>query len=188
MLAGWCPDPPAPPGGADGARHLVRRAVLIEEIGDAVEDRLPLVDLDAAQRMDAVADKGIRAVVDHLVRELDQEVRGVVVVTVGLEREGILMAVDPHDQEVRELFADPNARDDGPEIVLVDLVAEVTGPRADYEAGLEQAQPVGRLVGRNGRHRQRHLANGGRRSNRGSVSAPASGPRRPRSRRSGAMD
>ncbi len=71
------------------------------------------------------------------------------------------MAVDPHDQEVRELFADPHARDDGPEIVLVDLVAEVTGPRADREAGLKQAQPIGRLVGRNGRHRQRHLGPAG---------------------------
>ena len=96
--------------------------------------------------MDAVADKGIRAVVDHLVRELDQEVRGVVVVAVRLERKGILMAVDPHDQEVRELLADPNARDDGPEIVLVDLVAEITGPRADCVARLKQAHRLGRLV------------------------------------------
>ena len=42
------------------------------------------------------------------------------------------MAVDPDDEEVRELFADPNARDDRPEIVLVDLVAEITGPLADW--------------------------------------------------------
>src|SRR5262249_7545939 len=41
---------------------------LTEELAEVVEDRLAFVNFDAAQDMGPVADKGIRAVVDRLVR------------------------------------------------------------------------------------------------------------------------
>ena len=52
------------------------RLVLEDEIADAVEDRLPLVDLDAAHDVRTVADDDVRAGVDHRVREGNQKVCG----------------------------------------------------------------------------------------------------------------
>jgi hypothetical protein len=56
----------------------------LDEARHAVEDRLALVDLHAPQGVDDMADEYVRAVVNRLVGQLDQEVRRAVVVAVRL--------------------------------------------------------------------------------------------------------
>src|SRR5207249_10242918 len=104
---------------------------MVKEARHAVEYRFPLIDSDTAERVDAMSDEGVRPVVDHLMRQLDQEVRRVMVLTVSLKRKRVLMAVNRDDEEVRQLLADSDARDDAFEIGRVHLVREVARIRAE---------------------------------------------------------
>src|SRR3989442_1517042 len=60
---------------------------MVKEARHAVEYRFPLIDLDTTERVDAMSDESVRPVVNHLMRQLDQEVRRVMVQTVSLKRE-----------------------------------------------------------------------------------------------------
>src|SRR5262249_32227215 len=95
-----------------------------------------------------MSDEGVCAVVNHLMRQLDQEVRRLMVQTVSLKRERVLMAVNREDEEVRQLLTDADARGDVFEIGRVHLVREVARIRDDYECGLKELQPPRRLAGR----------------------------------------
>src|SRR5215813_5778523 len=99
---------------------------MLDEACYAIEDRLSLVNLHAPQGVDAMADEYVRAIVDRLVSELDQEVRRAVVVAVRLVAEGILVSVDRHDYEVRVLFTNADAPHDPVQIPLVDRVGEAS--------------------------------------------------------------
>src|SRR5256886_12755858 len=111
---------------------------MVKEARHAVEYRFPLIDFDTTERVDAMSDEGVRPVVDHLMRQLDQEVRRVMVLTVSLKRKRVLMAVNRDDEEVRQLLADSGARDDAFEIGRVHLVREVARIRTDCECGLNE--------------------------------------------------
>src|SRR5262252_3648804 len=113
----------------------------------AIEERLSLGNLHAPQGVDAMADEYVRAIVDRLVSELDQEVRRAVVVAVRLVAEGILVSVDRHDHEVRVLLANADAPHDAVQIPLVDRVGEASYLFAHFIPGAKQEQFVRRLVG-----------------------------------------
>src|SRR6266571_9470854 len=106
---------------------------MVEETRHTVEYWFSLVDLDASKVVDAGSDEGVRPIVDHLMRQLDQEVRRAMVLTVRLKRERILMAVNRDDKKVRRLLADSDARDDAFEIRRFHLVGEIAGTRTDCE-------------------------------------------------------
>src|SRR6266852_1257936 len=95
---------------------LRRSPTMVEETRHTVEYWFSLVDLDASEIVDAGSDEGVRPVVDHLMRQLDQEVRRAMVLTVRLKRERVLMAVDRDDEEVRQLLTGSAAPDDTFEI------------------------------------------------------------------------
>src|SRR6266704_6111890 len=130
---------------------------MVKEARHAVENRFALIDLDTAEVVHAMSDEGIGPIVDHLMRQLDQEVRRAMVLTVRLKRERILMAVDRDDEEVRQLLTDSDALDDTFEIGRVHLVREVARMSADRECGLKEVQPPRRLVGRDRRNRNANL-------------------------------
>ena len=134
---------------------------MVKEARHAVEYRFPLIDLDTTERVDAMSDESVRPVVNHLMRQLDQEVRRVMVQTVSLKRERVLMAVNRDDEEVRQLLTESDARDDAFEIRRVHLVHEIARIRADCECGLKELQPPRRLVGRDRRDRKAHLRTSG---------------------------
>src|SRR5207249_11807015 len=134
---------------------------MVKEARHAVEYRFPLIDSDTAERVDAMSDEGVRPVVDHLMRQLDQEVRRVMVLTVSLKRKRVLMAVNRDDEEVRQLLTDSDARDDAFQIGRVHLVREVARAWADLKCGLKESQPPRRLVDRNRRDRNAHLRTAG---------------------------
>src|SRR5580765_6091576 len=52
------------------ARHRFEEVQLKDEVAEAVEDRLPAIDLDAAELVRAVADELVRAGIDGRVRQL----------------------------------------------------------------------------------------------------------------------
>ena len=56
------------------ARHRFEQIELKDEVAEAVEDRLAVVDLDAADLMRSVADELVGAGIDRLVRQPRQEV------------------------------------------------------------------------------------------------------------------
>src|SRR5439155_4320824 len=132
---------------------------MVKEARHAVEYRFPLIDLDTTERVDAMSDESVRPVVNHLMRQLDQEVR--LVQTVSLKRERVLMAVNRDDEEVRQLLTESDARDDAFAIRRVHLVHEIARIRADCECGLKELQPPRRLVGRDRRDRKAHLRTSG---------------------------
>src|SRR5438093_4273301 len=134
---------------------------MVEEARHAVEYRFPLIDLDTSERVDAMSDEGVRPVVNHLMRQFDQEVRRLMVQTVRLKRERVLMAVNRDDEEVRQLLTDSHTRDDAFEIRRVYLVREVARIRTDCEGGLKELQPVRWLVGRDRGDRKAHLRTSG---------------------------
>src|SRR5947209_20457951 len=111
---------------------------MVKEARHAVEYRFPLIDFDTAERVDAMSDEGVRPAVDHLMRQLDQEVRRVMVLTVRLKNERVLMAVDRDDEEVRQLLTDSDALENTVEIGRVHLVREVARMSADRECGLKE--------------------------------------------------
>jgi hypothetical protein len=49
---------------------------LVNKLRQPVEDRLPFVDFDAPEGMDSGADEHVGAVVDGLVREIDEKICG----------------------------------------------------------------------------------------------------------------
>src|SRR6266702_2132365 len=106
---------------------------MVEEARHAIEYRFPLIDFDTTERVDAMSDEGVRPVVNHLMRQLDQEIRRLMVQTVSLKCERVLMAVNRDDEEVRQLLTESDARDDAFEIRPVPLVREVARIRADCD-------------------------------------------------------
>src|SRR5438093_631451 len=126
---------------------------MVEEARHAVEYRFPLIDFDTAERVDAMSDEGVRPVVDHLMRQLDQEVRRLMVLTVSLKRERVLMAVNRDDQEICQLLTGSDACDDAFEVGRVHLVGEVARMRADLECGLKEFEPSRPLAGGDRRDR-----------------------------------
>src|SRR5262252_199761 len=115
---------------------------MLDEARHAVEDRLALVDLHASQGVDAMADEYVRAIVNRLMGQVYEEVRRAVVVAVRLVAEGILVAMDRHDHEVRVLLANTDAPHDPVEIPLVDRVGEASDLFADFVPAAEQRQLV----------------------------------------------
>ena len=85
---------------------------LIEELAEPVEDRLALVDLDAAQHVRSMADEHVGAVVDRLVRQLDQEVGRQILEEPLLRDNRALVRVNRGDQEVRQVLAVADAPQD----------------------------------------------------------------------------
>src|SRR6266567_3323233 len=144
-----------------GVGDLWRRPTMVEETRHTVEYLFSLVDLDASEVVDAVSDNGVRPVVDHLMRQLDQEVRRVMVLTVRLKHERVLMAVDRDDEEVRQLLTDSDALENTFKIGRVHLVREVARMSADRECGLKEVQPPRRLVGCDRRDRNANLRTAG---------------------------
>src|SRR5262245_15575414 len=78
---------------------------LAEKLAQVVENRLAFVDLDAAQHMWAVAHERVCAVVDRGMRELDQEVRWMVLEEERLQDRVALVRVNRRNHEVRVLLA-----------------------------------------------------------------------------------
>jgi len=99
-------------------RHAQQRLVLEDEIRQAVEDRLALVDLDAAQHVRAMADEHVGAGVDYRARKHGDEVGGNGSIGAAL----VAMQRDNHDVGQRGSAAD-HARD------RFDVLLEGLGPR-----------------------------------------------------------
>ena len=117
---------------------------LIVELAHAVEDRLALVDLDAAQHVRTVRDEHVGAVVHRLMRELDQEVRRLILEQPLLPGDRPLVAVAGRDQELGQVLAVAHAAQVLPQVALVHL--EAARPRrADLVPDAEELHAVGRL-------------------------------------------
>ena len=82
--------------------------ILVDERIRSVEDRFAFIDFYAQYGVHAVSDECISSGVDHFVREINQEVRRVIVIRICLESVVALMDVSGRNHEIHVFLAVTN--------------------------------------------------------------------------------
>jgi hypothetical protein len=114
---------------------------LIVELAEPVEDRLALVDFNAAQHVRTVADEHVGAVVDRRACQLRQKVGNLIFEEPLLGEDWALVAVARRDHEFREVLAVADGAEDLAKIGRIHLEAS-RSRRAHFVPEAEELHAV----------------------------------------------